>query len=79
MQNYMDSLLKIAKDYGMPDDISENSIAFADTVSSVILNWSKQDKYAESRSASRYSVSDTPAAGCLRRRLMLLLWNRIGI
>ena len=60
MEDYVDSLKKMAKDHGMPDDVFENSIAFADTVSSVILNWSKQDKYAETRSASRYSVSDTP-------------------
>jgi len=60
MQEYTDSLKLLAKDHGMPDDIFENSVAFADTVSSVILDWSKQDNYAQSRSFSKYTVIDTP-------------------
>jgi hypothetical protein len=60
MQDYTDSLKKLAKDHGMPDDIYENSIAFSDTVSSVILAWSKKDNYAQSRSFAKYTVIDTP-------------------
>ena len=60
MREYTDSLKLLAKDHGMPDDVFENSIAFADTVSSVVLDWSKQDNYAQSRSFSKYTVIDTP-------------------
>ena len=42
MQDYVDSLKKLATDHGMPDDIYNNSIAYADTVSSVIMAWSKR-------------------------------------
>jgi PAP2 superfamily len=60
MQDYTDSLKKLAKDHGMPADVYENSIAFSDTVSSVILAWSKKDNYAQSRSFPKYTVIDTP-------------------
>ncbi|MES1214651.1 MAG: vanadium-dependent haloperoxidase [Bacteroidota bacterium] len=60
MQEYTDSLKQLAKDHGMPDDVYENSIAFSDTVSSVILAWSKKDNYAQSRSFAKYTVIDTP-------------------
>jgi hypothetical protein len=60
MQDYTDSLKQLAKDHGMPDDVYENSIAFSDTVSSVILAWSKKDNYAQSRSFAKFTVIDTP-------------------
>lgn len=60
MKEYTDSLKQMAKDHGMPDDVMDNSIAFSDTVSSVILAWSKKDNYAQTRSFSKYTVLDTP-------------------
>lgn len=60
MDAFVDSLKNLAKDHGMPDDIFKNSIAFSDTVSSVILNWSKKDNYAQTRSAEKYTVTDEP-------------------
>src|SRR6185295_5120724 len=56
MQDYTDSLKKLAKDHGMPDEELENSIAFSDTVSAVILAWCKKDNYAQSRSFAKYTV-----------------------
>src|SRR5665647_1792250 len=44
----------------MPSDVFDNSVAFSDTISSVILNWSKKDNYAQTRSAEKYSVTDEP-------------------
>jgi len=58
MSGYVDSLKYNAHDNGMPDDIFDNSVAYADTVSAAILKWSKKDHYAQSRSAERYSVTD---------------------
>jgi hypothetical protein len=60
MQYYSDSLKELAKAHGMPEDIMENSIAFSDTVSSVIMNWSKHDNYLQTRGASEYNVNDSP-------------------
>ncbi len=60
MKDYVDSLKKAAKANGMPSDMFDNSVVFADSVSANILRWSKKDNYAQTRSASRYTVIDTP-------------------
>ncbi len=60
MQYYTDSLKKLASDNGMPDDILENSIAFSDTISSVVMAWSKKDHYLQTRGATEYEVKDSP-------------------
>jgi PAP2 superfamily len=60
MQYYVDSLHNLAKDNGMPSEVYENSVAFADTVSSAILNWSKGDNYLQTRTYPKYSVIDSP-------------------
>ncbi|MBK5271192.1 MAG: vanadium-dependent haloperoxidase [Bacteroidia bacterium] len=60
MSYYTDSIKTMAKDHGMPDDVFKNSMAFADTVSSVILNWSKKDMYLQTRTYPKYNVIDEP-------------------
>jgi PAP2 superfamily len=60
MSYYTDSLKSLAKDHGMPGVIFDNSKAFADTVSSVILKWSKGDMYLQTRTYPKYNVIDTP-------------------
>lgn len=60
MSYYTDSLKELVKDHGMPDDVYKNSIAFADTISSVLLKWSKKDMYLETRTYPKYNVIDTP-------------------
>jgi hypothetical protein len=60
MQAYVDSLKKLADDHGMPKDVFNNSIAYADTVSAVIMAWSKQDRYLQTRGASEFTVMDSP-------------------
>ena len=60
MQEYVDGLMQEAHKNGMPDEIFENSVAFADTIGKAILAWSKKDNYAQTRSASRYTVVDSP-------------------
>jgi PAP2 superfamily len=57
---YTDSLKSLVKDHGMPDDVFANSVAFADTVSSVILKWSKKDNYLQTRTSPKYNVIDIP-------------------
>ena len=60
MQEYVDGLMQEAHKNGMPDEIFETSVAFADTIGKAILAWSKKDNYAQTRSASRYTVIDSP-------------------
>ncbi len=60
MQDYTDSLKKMVVDEGMPRSELENTMAYADTVSAAILDWSKKDRYAETRSAPKYNVVDSP-------------------
>ena len=60
MHEYIASINNLATEHGMPTDVFTNSIAFADTVSAVILKWSKKDNYLQSRTFPRYTVIDTP-------------------
>jgi len=60
MKEYVDSLKKMAGDHGMPSATFDNSIAFADSVSSAIMKWSKKDNYLETRGAPEYTVMDSP-------------------
>jgi hypothetical protein len=58
MMGYYDDLVKKAEDAGMPDDVLENSKAFSDTIFAVVMKWSKGDKYLQTRSASKYTVTN---------------------
>jgi hypothetical protein len=60
MKDYVDSLKNLAKDHGMPGDMFDASVQYADTVSAVILGWAKQDRYLETRGAPEYMVTDSP-------------------
>ncbi len=60
MKDYVDSLKKFAKNTAMPSAMLNNSVEFADEISTAILAWSKKDYYAQTRSASRYTVLDSP-------------------
>ena len=60
MQDYVDSLKKLVKDHGMPGSVFKNTVAYADTLGKVILAWSKKDNYAQTRTAPKYTVIDTP-------------------
>ena len=60
MKEYVDSIKQLATDNGMPDEVLSNTVAYADTVSSAILAWSKHDNYAETRSSAKYTVIDSP-------------------
>lgn len=57
MSLYVDELKKKAKDAGMPSDVFENSVAYSDYVAKHIMKWSKGDNYAQTRSASKYTVT----------------------
>ncbi|WP_153798409.1 vanadium-dependent haloperoxidase [Foetidibacter luteolus] len=58
MDEYVESLKIKADDAGMPSDIFDNSIAYGNTVADHILAWTKKDNYAQTRSASKYTVTN---------------------
>jgi hypothetical protein len=60
MQLYKDSILAIARSKGLPEDVEKASQAFADSNSAIIIAWSKNDNYAQTRSAQKYTVKDIP-------------------
>jgi hypothetical protein len=60
MKEFVDSLKITAEQQGMPDDMYENTLAFADTIAKTVMGWSKKDNYAQLRSATKYTVQDVP-------------------
>ncbi len=60
MQVYKDSILKIARDKGLPSETEKASQLLADSVSASIIRWSKKDNYLETRGAEKYTVLDVP-------------------
>ncbi|MEP7317862.1 MAG: vanadium-dependent haloperoxidase [Panacibacter sp.] len=60
MDIYVEELKKKAEDAGMPSDIFSNSIAYANAVADSILSWSKKDNYLQTRSASKYTITNEP-------------------
>ena len=58
MMEYYESLLKSADDAGMPGDMLENTKRYSDKVATAVLDWSKKDNYAQTRSASKYTVTE---------------------
>jgi hypothetical protein len=58
MMGYYQELLDKADDAGMPDDVIDNTVAYSDAVFKAIMEWSKKDNYAQTRSASKYTVTD---------------------
>jgi hypothetical protein len=51
----LDSLVKVS---GMPDAVKLASNHLADSVANHILRWSKKDNYAETRTATKYTITN---------------------
>ena len=60
MMNYYDQLNHAADSAGMSSEMLSNTISFSDTIVAAIMAWSKKDNYAQLRTASRYTVIDSP-------------------
>ena len=58
MDEYVNSLKEKASNVGMASEVLENSIHFADVVALHILDSSKNDNYAQTRSAPKYTVTN---------------------
>ncbi len=57
MDKYVGEITKTVQKKGIPRAVLSATRAYADTVSLFIINWSHKDNYAQTRSASRYSVT----------------------
>jgi len=58
MQHYKDSILNVARDKGLPENIEKASQQFADSISAAIIKWSKKDNYLATRGAEKYTVNE---------------------
>ena len=58
MMAYYDELVEKADDAGIPGEVLDNTKAFSDKVFAAVMEWSKKDNYAQTRSASKYTVTD---------------------
>ena len=58
MQHYKDSILNVARDKGLPENIEKASQQFADSISIAIIKWSKKDNYLATRGAEKYTVNE---------------------
>lgn len=58
MMGYYQDLLKKSENAGMPEETMNNSKLFSDQIADAVLAWSKKDNYAQTRSASKYTVTD---------------------
>ena len=56
VMGYYDDLKKMSDSVGIAPIVLTNTIAFSDTIANAILNWSRKDNYAPTRSAERYTV-----------------------
>ena len=60
MQDYVNGLDHLADSAGMSSPMKKASHDFADSVGIHIIRWSKKDNYAQTRTATKYNVVDTP-------------------
>lgn len=61
IQAYLDTLKTMAKESGMQEDVYNNTLDYANQVGKAIINWSKKDHYAETRSATQYTINEDPS------------------
>ncbi len=57
MDDYVAVLKQKAKDADLPTEIFDSSVSFADTIAASVLKWSKKDNYLQTRSASKFTVT----------------------
>jgi PAP2 superfamily len=58
MMEYYNEVLKKFEDAGLSDKMINNSKVFSDQVADAVMAWSKKDNYAQTRSASKYTVTE---------------------
>ncbi len=56
VQNIIDSVKLLAQDFGMPDELFDNSVKYGEQVADSVISWGKKDNYAQTR-GSRFTLS----------------------
>ena len=62
VKEFDDQLLEEFKATGMPDEVYQNSISYADSLAKRILKWASKDNYKQTRAMTKYSGSDEPGS-----------------
>ena len=58
IEEFHKKIMEEFKASGMPDEVFQNSISFGDQVAGHILAWAAKDNYKQTRSFSKFSISD---------------------
>lgn len=58
IEEFHKKIIEEFKASGMPEDVFQNSISFGDQVAAHILAWAAKDNYKQTRSFSKFSISD---------------------
>lgn len=58
IQAFHEQIKKEIRNSGMPSDVYTNSIAFGEAVAKHIIAWASQDNYKQTRTFTKYSVSN---------------------
>ncbi len=62
MEELEDSIFYEFQTMDIPQDVYDRSVAFGDAVAQHVINWSKSDNYAQTRSAPKYTIQkENPA------------------
>lgn len=57
MEEAIEGIKQKAKESGMPRNVFDQSVTYGEQMANAILDWSKTDHYAQTRSASKYTVT----------------------
>ncbi|HET9057216.1 MAG TPA: vanadium-dependent haloperoxidase [Chitinophagaceae bacterium] len=60
MMSYYNNLKHMVDSAGISSKVLDNTIAFSDSMAVTIIKWSKKDNYAQTRTAPKYTIIDTP-------------------
>lgn len=58
---FQKQLIKEFENAGVPTSVCKNSLAYGEAVANHIIEWSKSDMYAETRTFSKYALSKDPS------------------
>lgn len=61
MDAFYNKIMQEYKDYGIPSDVFERSIAFGTQIADHVIAWSSKDNYKQTRSFPKYSILSDPA------------------
>ncbi len=60
LMTYYESLTNAADSAGMSSEVLSNTKTYSDDIAKAIMAWASKDNYAQLRTASRFTVIDTP-------------------